>query len=423
MFVRLLFAAAALPLAAAAWAAPLALEEAVAFAQRANPALRSAQAGLAALDGQLKDSRAPQFNNPQVSGGFGARRAPQAGLPDQRTREWAFGLSQTFEIAGQAGFRRGAAESELESAREGIAEVSLKLRAEVEQRYYEVLALKERIANETLAMKAIDDVTAVIRKRVAAGEDAKLEGNLAEVEASRARSQLLALREQLAQALVELGTVLQWPAAEPLEIAGDVYASATPYSLPQLLSRYERRPQFRALELKELAARNRLDLERAAAKPDVTFGVSTAREGPGDLRERVLGFSVSVPLPLFRQNAGGIGRATSELTQANIERQAAARDARAQVLGLWERHLLLSERVERLLRDSLPRLTENQRLIERSLQLGEIGIVQFLLAGRQALEGRKDLLESLAAYHANRVALEYVSGWHATPSTKPGTEK
>ncbi len=419
----MLLAAAALPLANVAWAAPLTLEQAVAFAQRANPALRSAQAGLAALDGQLKDSRALLFNNPELSGEFGARRAPQQGLPDQRTREWALGVSQTFEIAGQAGFRRSAAESDLAAAHESIAEASLKLRAEVEQRFFEVLALKERIANETLAIKVIEDVTTVIRKRVTAGEDAKLDGNLAEVEAERARSQMLALREQLSQASAELGTVLQWPAAEPLEVTGNVYAAATQYSLPQLLSQYERRPQFRALELKELAARNRLELERAAAKPDITLGVSAAREGPGDMRERVFGVTVSVPLPLFRQNAGGIGRASSELTQANIERQAAARDARAQVLGLWDRHLLLRERVERLQRDSLPRLTENERLIERSLQLGEIGIVQFLLASRQALEGRKDLLESLAAYHANRVALEYVSGWHATTSPKPGTEK
>ena len=34
------------------------------------------------------------------------------------------------------------------------------------------------------------------------------------------------------------------------------------------------------------------------------------REGPGDAREKLVGLSVSIPLPFFRRNAAGIGKAS-----------------------------------------------------------------------------------------------------------------
>jgi cobalt-zinc-cadmium efflux system outer membrane protein len=168
---------------------------------------------------------------------------------------------------------------------------------------------------------------------------------------------------------------------------------------------------LRALDHQEQAARSRLGLERAAVYPDVTVGLFAGREGPGDVRERITGLSVSLPLPLFRRNAAGIGRATTELTQTQIERQATTRDTRASVLALWQRLDSLRGRVKRLEQLVLQRLQENQRLSTTAYRAGEINLTQLLLATRQALDTRREVLEALTDLALTRVELERAAGW------------
>jgi cobalt-zinc-cadmium efflux system outer membrane protein len=185
--------------------------------------------------------------------------------------------------------------------------------------------------------------------RFEAGEDTKLDNNLAGVELGRSRNQLESVRESLIQARAELAATVQLPPEQfPAAKGTLVVKPELPYTLEQLAAAAASRPQLRALEHREQAARSRLGLERAAVYPDVTVGLGAGREGPGAARENLFGVSVSVPLPLFRRNAAGIGKASTELTQLEIERRAAMRDTRARVFALWQKLESLRQRVHRL---------------------------------------------------------------------------
>ncbi|MDR0635332.1 MAG: TolC family protein [Azoarcus sp.] len=401
-------------LAAQAAEPPLTLDRAWLRAEETSPALKSAQANLAAVEGALTDARGLLWNNPQLSAEFGRRRVPQPGRETGREREWRAEISQTFEIAGQHGLRGEAARQNLSAYRENIEEVRRQLRAEVEQKFVRVLAQQTRLATETELVELIGSAAAAARKRFAAGEDARLDSNLAEVELGRAENQLEAAREQLIAARADLATTLQWPAETRLEVQG-VFSpeteTAIPYTLAQLLASADERPLLRALGHQARAARSRLGLERAAKMPDVTVGLYTGREGSGEARERVAGLSVSMPLPFFRGNAEGIGRAGAELDQTLIERQAAVRDTRANVTALWQRLSSQRDRVERLRRFVLQRLQDNQRLSTSAYRAGEIDLAQWLLATRQTLETRREILEAMTELALTRVALEQAAGW------------
>ncbi|MFH2082173.1 MAG: TolC family protein [Pseudomonadota bacterium] len=398
--------------------AALTLEGAWQRAEEANPALRAAQAAVPAAEGELRDARAPLWNNPQVSMARIRREVPQVTNPSQTNREWNVGLAQTFEIAGQQGDRRAAAEQSLAATRQVIAETRRQVRAEVESRFVRVLSLQSRIQTEEGTLNLIEDAAKAVGKRVAAGEDSRLDGNLARVEAERARNQVALLREQLIQARAELAALLQLPPNELPQVQGALDPAAVPYSLDDLLNAAAGRPVLQALGHREQAAKSRLDLERAARYPDVTVGLSTGREGPFDAREKIVGLSAALPLPLFRQNAGGIGRATTELTQTRIEREAAGRDVRAQVVALWERFTNLEVRVKRLKESVLPSLEENRRLSAISFRAGEIGLLQLLLVNRQVLDGQRDLLDARTELRLTQVALEAAAGWQSTPDLR-----
>ncbi len=390
--------------------APLTLGAAWEQAEQANPALRSARASLAQMQGALTDARAPLWNNPQLTTEWYRRTVPQAAAPAQAYREWAVGLAQTFEIAGQQTKRRVAAEQSLAAAQAFIAETRRQLRAEVESRFVRVLSLQRRIRMEQQTLKLIENAAAAVGKRVKAGEDSRLDGNLAKVEAERTHNQAAMLREQLVQARAELASTLQLPAGTLPEVAGTLERGGR-YTLGELMAAAQDRSLLRALDHQERAARSRLDLERASVYPDITIGLGSAREGPANLQEKITGLSLSLPLPLFRRNATGIGRATTELTQTEIEKQAANRDVRAQVMTLWQRLESLDSRVRLLTESVLPRLEENQRLSVTAFRAGEIGLLQLLLVNRQVLDGRRDLLDARTELRLTRVSLEAAAGW------------
>lgn len=404
----------AVALASRAAEPPLTLEQAWQRAEEANPALKAAQANLTTAEGALTDARGMLWNNPQLTAERNQRRVPQPGLGNDTQREWRAEISQTFEIAGQHGYRREAAEQDLSALRESVGETRRQVRAEVEQKFVRVLALQTRATTEAELVGLIKDAAGAATKRFEAGEDTKLDANLAEVELGRAESQLAAAREQLIAARAELATVLQLPAEVLPEVQGRLSSEAAiPYMLEELLASATNRPRLRALDHQEQAARSRLGLERAAAYPDVTVGLFAGREGPGDVRERITGLSVSVPLPLFRRNAAGIGRAATDLNQAQIERQAAIRDTRASVSALWQRLESLRGRVKRLEQLVLQRLQENQRLSTAAYRAGEISLTQLLLAARQVLDTRREVLEAMTELALTRVELERAAGWSA----------
>ncbi len=405
---RALAAAAALAGAmSCAAAAPLTLEEAYRIAESANPALTSARAQLSAVQGQLAEARAPLWNNPSVSLESSRSRIP---VPGESFSTWQAGVSQAFEIAGQQGWRREAAQADLAAYEATIAHTRALVRAEVEQAFVQVLALQERAAIESDTVSIVEQAADTVRRRREAGQVSRLDDNLARVEAERARNQLVQLAEQLTLARAQLGALLQLPPVELPEVTGELERLAG-YTLEDLLDVSSRRPQLVALARREEAARSRLAFERAARYPDVTVGIFTGRNGPPELRENVVGLGVSLPLPLFRRNQAGIGRATTELTQAEIEQRAVQRDIAAEVRAQWQRVGQLQARAQRLRDQVLPALEDNRRLSQTALREGEIGIAELLLVNRQVAETLRDLLDAQTALRQARIALERAAGW------------
>lgn len=397
----------------------LTLEQAWAMAERGNPGLQTIRGRLPAALGEQAEGRALLFNNPQLSVASGPRHIREGAGANGTTYDWSVGLSQTFEIAGQRGARRDATDRIVEAAHQDIEEGRRQLRADVERRFIEVLSLQTRSAIEERSVALMDNTVQIVKRRVVVGEDSKLDGNLTLVEAERVRNDLAVLQEQLVQTRASLAALLQISPPGLPEVEGSLEPRPARYRLDELLAAAAQRPGVRALQLKESAARRRLDLERAARYPDITLGLTQIKEGTLGGQNLISLVSVSIPLPMFKQNDAGIGRAATELTQASIERASAARNARADVVALWDRREKLMARVARLQDLVLPTLEENQKLSQKSLTSGAIGLSVWILAQRQVLEGQRELVEARAALRQVQVDLEAAAGIDGGPPVLP----
>ena len=170
--------------------------------------MRAKTAQLATAHGASADAHALLFNNPQLSADRTRRQAPLSGTGDERRREWGAGVSQAFETGGQARLRRETIDAALTALRHEIADTPRQVRSEGTSQFYRVLTLQQRVALETQATRLFEDAAVAVQKRRLAGEDTKLDANVALVEAERARNQLALAREQLIDARAELAARL-----------------------------------------------------------------------------------------------------------------------------------------------------------------------------------------------------------------------
>ena len=422
--VGMLFGASALQ----AYAQPgaLTLDQAMRLAETNNPAMRSAQTQLGASEAEHEEARSLLWNNPQLNVEARRRSLSQAGAGSVNRSDPGIGLSQTFEIGGQPRARRDATQNALEATRQTIEQTRRDVRQEAAKRFLAVLALQSRIAIEQAGADLVRQASDIVAKRVKAGEDTRLDGNLALVEAERATNQLAQSRDELFQARASLATTLQLPPTSLPEAVGGVPAADAPYTLDEMLATVDQQPRVRATDARERAAASRLELERAARYPDVTVGLTHSRERSVEGTDRITTLSVSVPLPLFRHNDAAIARASTELEQSRIDLQALRRDSEASVRVLWQRLEQTRQRSKRLETAVVPALLENQRLSLAALREGEINVTQFLLARRQALDAQRELADAQAQAALARLELEAAAGRPASlsapmPATTPRT--
>jgi outer membrane protein, heavy metal efflux system len=402
----------AFSLAQALVARLLTLDEAWQQAEQANLALRQARANLAAARGALKDTQGLLWHNPEIFTNLRNRDVSELGQSESNFEE-TIGLWQTFELAGQQGVRRDAARQNLAATQQEILEIRRQIRAAVEARFVQALSLQRRIQAEVETLRLIEQAALAVSMCVKAGEDSRLEGNLAEVEAERARNQVTLLHEELTEARAQLAAILQLPADRLPKLSGSLEPEPVSCTLEALLEKAADRAGLRALARRVKAATSQLRLERAEAYPDLRLSLSRARVVGIEGTDEIIGLSASLPIPLFRRNAVGIGQAATELMQTRIEREVAYRNARAQVIALWRQLESLQARVTRLKQSVLPRLLENLRLSTVSYQAGEIGLTEMLLVNRQAVESRRDLLDATTELRLTRSALEAAVSWPA----------
>src|SRR5438093_3473471 len=97
---------------------------------------------------------------------------------------------------------------------------------------------------------------------------------------------------------------------------------------------------------------------------------------------------ITLALPLFHQNRGGIGRAAGERTAAEQELAWAERRAAAEVVGSYEAARVLRDQVTRLEGGFLARAEEARRIAVAAYQEGAAPLFQVLDATRTLGEAR-----------------------------------
>ena len=286
-------------------------------------------------------------------------------------------LSQPLPLGGGRGARVRAAQSDEQAATAALALAALELRRDVAIAYAEAIAADRLagIARERAALGA--QTRAAVERRHAAGLESDLQRARVEVEtagmqadARRRAAAALAQRRALAahwrEATVTAALDEAWFDAAPAT-AFDVASDVAP-THPRLVVARARVEQARA------------QIEAARRAPfsglEATIGTRRSEDAPSSDRAWLLG--LSMPLPLWDRNEGGVAEARAAMQGAEFDLERAARDLVAErEAGLAERDAAKLE-VDALTVSGLPSSKLFAHLAAQDYEAGRLSLIERL---------------------------------------------
>lgn len=347
------------------------LDAAVRQALMVAPEIREASAVVAAREGALKQAGA--WPNPSID----LRADQKLGVEDGSggTDLTQVAVTQPLPLTRLAHQRRQA-EGQLAAARERLRHARLVREMEAARAFHTLQLAQARLtlAEQRVAfVEGLESATARRSDRVVRYltplERARLAilREAAEQEAASAEGKYSEAAAQF-RALLALGPESASPVAALTPVG-------PPAPLDELLKRLDDHPALVALDQEIEAGRAGVDVARASRFADPTIGVYHERDFLNGARRDYNGVMLSVQVPLWNLNSGGMARAQAETEQAR-ERRAVQRrdlDARLRQGRLHLGHLI--EQAERYRERLLGPARQLLDLAHRGFETGEQNVL------------------------------------------------
>ena len=331
----------------------------------------------------------------------------------------ALSLSQTIELGGKRSKRARVAEIEQDIAGWDYEAKRLDVFTETTKTFVSVLAAQERVELSRNSFQLARKVHHAVTERVKSGKVAPLEQSRAEVIVSTSRIDLQRAERELETARKRLSVA--WGSNIPLfgEARG-AFETVLPGlpSLDELIGQITQSPDMTRWDAEIQLRRAALKVEEAARIPDLS--VAAGIERSEETSEDTFLAGVSMSVPLFDRNQGGIAEARYNLSKTEREQRGAAVQIR---LALSEAYQALSSAAQdaaTLRTDVLPVARQAFDAASEGYELGKFTFLDVMDAQRTLFEVKRRYIDALAAYHEALVDVERLIG---EPLQHQGDEK
>ena len=391
----------------------LTLRDALSLALQRNPELAAFGKERSATEAALLQAGA--LPNPVLDiSGDNLRNTRKADAGD-RTTTIQFG--QLIELGGKRAARIQTAEARRDLANWDYEAKRIEILALVAQRFVDVLAAQQRqtLAGDALALaRQVSDAAA---KRVQAGKVSPVEETKARLTQASAEVELEQARREGFSARATLGALWAEPRPRFGKAVGDLEKIQSLPVYEQLAQRVRHNPEL-ARWSSEIARRQAgVDAEKAKTVPDVTVTAGVARFSQFDDRAYTIG--ISLPLPLFNRNRGGILEASRRLDKASDEQRAAEGRVLSELARVYQRLAAIDHEIETLRAILLPGAQSAFDAATKGYQLGKFGFLDVLDAQRTLFQTRTQNLRALADYQRGVSEIERLVGGPLEASRQP----
>jgi outer membrane protein, heavy metal efflux system len=386
----------------------LSLDQAVKLALEQNLELRAKREELGVAEGRLIRSNLFLQHNPELEGDLSNRRLkkPEEGFPKNLT-QGGVALSQEFEIAGQASYRRDAAGRNLEKVRFEVNDFERTLRFRVTENFLKLLNIQAKITQSEQIVDLRTRLRDASKKRLELGDIPEVQHMLAEFELNRTQSDLISLRREREEAVLSLRQNLALEPESEVQILGNL--SYTPQSLSAaelVKAALERRPDLAALDRDKGVTEAEERLARAERIPNVKFGIFWER----DDRDNIVGGRLSIPLPFFDRKQGEIREAQARRSQANIHHLNSRQSIERSIQTAYQKFKLSEREISLYPAEVRKQFDNSLELYLKAYQERLIDLPDLIVFQNQVVEARQKYIDALSNYNLALAELKYQAG-------------
>lgn len=385
----------------------LTLEKAVETALSNNGELAAARTEMGLRE--AAKLRAGQWPNPEIE--------LEGAFADASENTVSAGVSQEILTGGKLRKRTLSADREIAAYSHVLEDAGRRLKEEVKQAYWDAVFASSAMELTEKSAELNRELAGVAGERFGEGDIPELELTLSKVELGRAEERKLKAESVYDEARARLFTLMGVPddgviLAEPQLVIPD----CNPEELKA--AAIANRPDIRALAAASDKADADIEAANAERWPNVTASLFYERENPAtdsggsEQKDRAnfVGLRLTIPVPLFDRNQGGVMEARTSKDAAVIRHDYLEEKVRKEV-GLACRRLLLAKGVMEVYGENIiPQQAENLRLMQEAYRLGEVGILDIVYEQRKFVELNEEYISSRREAARSVVALESATG-------------
>ena len=384
----------------------LTLQQAISLVLAHNPELKASSWEVRALEGRV--FQAGRLPNPEITvetedfGGSGA-------LTGFHAAETRVQLSQLFEMGGKRPKRQNLSALERDVAEHDHTVKRADVLARVTLAFVDVLSAQERQALMEELLHLAEEAFNSTAERVRAGKVSPVEEVKAKIALSSAQIDLKQAGYELKGAWWRLSETWGGTAAPTFQKAKGNIDSVLPVPpFEELEGLVVQNPDLARWAAAIDQHRAGVKLEEAKGIPDLRVSLGTKYHHESDDRAFIAG--VSIPLPIFDRNRGGILEARNQVSKAEEESKA----ARSRVINtLGERYHALSNsftEITALQSDLLPGAQTAFEASREGYQYGKFTYLDMLDAQRTLIAVKLRYINALTTYHKAVTEVERLIG-------------
>jgi outer membrane protein, heavy metal efflux system len=374
-----------------------------ALAAQNNPSLREAWAQMEAARGRWV--QAGRYPNPIV--GYSGQQ-----LGSNQTEQNGVLIGQEIITAQKLRFDQGAAAQEIERAHQQYHAQYNRVLTDTAVAYYEALAAQQRVALGRRLVGISDDLAGTVDQLVKANEVSRIELLQAKIEASNSRVELTNAENRLTAAWRSLATVVGLPTL-PQQTLADAFGNVPrDLSWEASLERLQTQSPEVGMAVAD-AERARWQYQRAMRQPVPNVTVQSVVQYDKDTEGMNGNLQVTLPIPLFNRNQGGIREASANIVVAEQAIDRVQLQLEQRLAGVFERYASALQQVERYGTEIVPASQEQLDLVTQAFRAGEVNYLSLLIAQRTYFQAQ---LASLAAHRDLAVAASEIEGLLLTDS-------
>lgn len=382
---------------------PLTAERVIQCALSQSLELRSSEQELEALQGRRVTAGTWLPSRPTLSATIGDRRPfggamnPPAGPAS--ALNWSVGISQEVEIAGQRGTRLKEVDAEKLTQTRKIRAVEQEVAATALFSFYDLLAAQEELRLATDLSKVAESLSSLVQARAKESLISSVDADVAQAEVTRLQLERLEAERRLNKTQAVFLQILGQSAS--VELAGDLEQGPqleAHLSIESLLARaLTLRGELSVAEAERGQRQAQIERLKRERIPNPTFSFFAQNDG---FNERVLGFGVSIPLPMpspvAPSRAGEIATARVQVAQADTNIEMIRRRVQREVTQAWSQIQACTTQKSLFSADLLGRAQKDLRALAQGIAAKQLSI-------REALFSQRTLIELLQRHLQTRL--------------------